>query len=59
MVKKLLKLFNFLRRIAKKKKEFRKEKVIKRKENSYMLNEKAVIINLILELIKRSLYKMR
>ena len=32
MVKKLLKLFNFLRRIAKKK-EFRKEKVIKRKEN--------------------------
>ena len=39
-------------------KEFRTEKVIKRKEISYMLHGKAVIIHLIAVLIKKTLYKM-
>ena len=39
-------------------KDFRIEKVIKRKEINYMLNGKAMIIHLIDGLIKKTLYKM-
>ena len=38
--------------------KFRIEKVIKRKEISYMLNGKAMIVYLMVGLIKKTLYKM-
>ena len=58
MVKRLLELFmkKNCRRLIKKNLKYKK--YLQEKETSYMLNGKAAIINLIVGLIKKTLYKM-